>query len=255
MSGDKSLTTTVLRVANSAHFGLPRRVFSLNQAISIMGFDEVQHIVLAASVISSFGTVSGNFFTLGNFWRHSIGVALATSHVGKVLDTEVEDRTLYTCGLLHDIGKVGNLLLDTRGYLQLIQQSLDTGAPLQRIEKEEIFPEHTRMGEAICQRWQLPEHIGQTVRHHHEPDTELRGPLPPEVHVATDCIHLANELVREEQFGHSGNAASSHEPDPQVLARLGLHAVQLEELRTSTRHMLEEAHGLLEILPQEEGAA
>ena len=57
MSGDKSLTTTVLRVANSAHFGLPKRVFSLNQAISIMGFEEVQQIVLAASIISSFGKI------------------------------------------------------------------------------------------------------------------------------------------------------------------------------------------------------
>lgn len=254
MSGDKSLTTTVLRVANSAHFGLPQRVFSLNQAISLMGFEEIQHIVLAASVITSFGGVSDNFFTLGNFWRHSIGVALATSHVGKSLDTGIEDRTLYTCGLLHDIGKVGNLLLDTRGYLQLIRKSNETRQPLHQVEQEEVFPEHARLGEAICNRWQLPDTIGLAVRHHHETDLELRGLLTDEAHQATDCVHLANQLVRQEHFGNSGDSGTDA-PGPGVLERLGLHEVQLEELRHSTQAMLEEAHGLLDVLPHEEGAA
>lgn len=253
MSGDKSLTTTVLRVANSAHFGLPRRVFSLNQAISIMGFQEVQHIVLTASVISSFGNVSEQFFTLYNFWRHSIGVALATSQVGKVLDIG-EDRMLYTCGLLHDIGKVGNLLLDTRGYLQLIQQSMDTGTALHHIEKQEVFPEHVKLGEAICNRWQLPDHIGRAIRHHHETDVDRRGVLPDEIHQVADCIHLANQLVHENKFGYSGNAGLN-ELDSKVIKRLGLHPIRLETLRTSVEEVLHEAHGLLDVLPRETGVA
>ena len=254
MSGDKSLTTTVLRVANSAHFGLPKRVFSLNQAISIMGFEEVQQIVLAASIISSFGKISERFFTLGNFWRHSIGVGLATNHIGKALNPGVDERTLYTCGLLHDIGKVGNLLLDTRGYLEIIQKSVDSGVSLEQIEKEEVFPEHTRMGEAICHRWQLPEHIGKAVRFHHETDLNRRGSLSDEVQIAADCIYLGNQLVRDQQFGNSGNNGP-RTLDPDVLQRLGLLEIQLEELRISTQEMLEAAHGLLDILPQEEGAA
>jgi len=254
MSGDKSLTTTVLRVANSAHFGLPQRVFSLNQAISIMGFNDVQHIVLTASVISSFGNVSKSFFTLHNFWRHSIGVALATSRIGKELGIGGEDRILYTCGLLHDIGKVGNLLLDTKGYLQLIQKSMETGIDLDQLEKEEVFPEHSMLGEAICERWQLPSTIHRAIRFHHEPDADKRGTLPDEINQAADCIYLANQIVRENQFGYSGNAGSTT-PATAVLDRLGLHSIQLEEIRGSVEEELNEAHGLLDVLTREAGVA
>ena len=254
MSGDKSLTTTVLRVANSANFGLPQRVFSLNQAISIMGFNEVQHIVLTASVISSFGTVSESFFTLHNFWRHSIGVALATSRIGKELGIGEEDRILYTCGLLHDIGKVGNLLLDTKGYLQLIQKSMDEGHNLDHLEKEEVFPEHAMLGGAICERWELPSTIYRAIRFHHETDMDKRGNLPEEINQAADCIYLADQIVRENQFGYSGNAGCTT-PATAVLDRLGLHAIQLEQIRGSVEEELEEAHGLLDVLPREAGVA
>ena len=254
MSGDKSLTTTVLRVANSAHFGLPQRVFSLNQAISIMGFNDVQQIVLTASVISSFGNVSNSFFTLHNFWRHSIGVAIATSQIGKELGIGGEDRTLYTCGLLHDIGKVGNLLLDTKGYLQLIQKSMKTGICLDQLEKEEVFPEHSMLGEAICERWQLPSKIHRAIRIHHETDADRRGPLPEEINQAADCIYLADQFVRENKFGYSGNAGSTTLATA-VLKRLGLHAIQLEQIRRSVEDKLAEAHGLLDVLPREAGVA
>jgi putative nucleotidyltransferase with HDIG domain len=254
MSGDKSLTTTVLRVANSAHFGLPQRVYSLNQAISIMGFNDVQQIVLTASVISSFDNVSNSFFTLHNFWRHSIGVALATSRIGQELGIRGEDRILYTCGLLHDIGKVGNLLLDTKGYLQLIQKSMETGDDLDHLEKEEVFPEHSMLGEAICERWQLPSIIHRAIRFHHEPDTDKRGFLPEEINQTADCIYLADQIVRENQFGYSGNAGPTT-PARAVLDRLGLHAIRLEQIRGAVEEELEEAHGLLDILPREAGVA
>ena len=103
-------------------------------------------------------------------------------------------------------------------------------------------------------RWQLPEHIGKAVRFHHETDLNRRGSLTDEVQVAADCIYLGNQLVRDQQFGNSGNNGP-RTLDPEVLQRLGLLEIQLEELRTSTQEMLEAAHGLLDILPQEEGAA
>ncbi len=253
MSGDKSLTTTVLRIANSAHFGLPQRVFNLNQAISIIGFDEIQQIVLTASVISSFGKLSTRFFTLNNFWRHSIGVALVCNRISKELGIG-EDRMLYTCGLLHDVGKVGNLLLDTRGYLEIINDGMEKQADLHQAEKEAVFPEHSKLGGAICERWQLPSVITQAVSHHHDTDVKLRASIPDLSHKVTDCVHLADQIVREDNFGFSGNTGST-EINPGVLDRLDLHPIQMEELRTVLLNDLEEAHGLLDVLPQQEGVA
>ena len=101
-----------------------------------MGFEEVQQIVLAASIISSFGKISERFFTLGNFWS-IVSAGLATNHIGKALNTGIDERTLYTCGLLHDIGKVGNLLR-YQSYLEIIQKSADSGF-YEQIEKKKSF--------------------------------------------------------------------------------------------------------------------
>ncbi len=246
LSGDQSLTTTVLRMANSARYGLPRRVYSLHQAVSLMGFDEIQQLVLTASVIS-FMDKSTTLFSLNNFWRHSIGVATATCSVAKEIGIS-DDYILYTTALLHDIGKVGNLLLDTKGYLEIIQQSLNTHMALDEIEREQVFPEHCRMGEAICDHWGLPSMISLAVRYHHEPDIQKRPKLPDEAHRAIDCINIADTLVREYQFGHSGNDAPP-ELDQGIIDRLELHPIRLELLRNNIRADIEHTHGLLDLLP------
>ncbi len=252
LQGDQSLTTTVLKLANSARYGLPRKVYSLHQAIALMGFDEIQQIVVTASVIS-FMNDTRKYFSLYNFWRHSIGVATATCTVAHELGVS-DDYILFTTALLHDIGKLGNLLLDTKGYLKIIQHSLDTERPLHELEIEDVFPEHTRMGETICEHWGLPSMISQAVRYHHEPDIEKRPILPLEVNHTIDCIYIADTLIRQQHFGHSGNAAPP-EFDPGILERLELHPVRLEQLRINLEIDLAHAHGLLDILPEESGAA
>lgn len=252
LNGDQSLTSSVLRLANSARYGLPHKVFSLHQAISLMGFDEVQQIVVTASVIS-FMDKANDFFSLNNFWRHSIGVANATCVVANELGVS-DDYILYTTALLHDIGKLGNLLLDTKGYLQIIQQSLDTKLPLHQLEIEEVFPEHTRMGEAICEHWGLPKMISQAIRYHHEPDINKRPPLPEEVNHTIDCIYLADILIRQNHFGHSGNAEEP-EIDEGLLKRLDIHTIRLEQIKADINDSLNQVHGLLDILPEEYGAA
>jgi putative nucleotidyltransferase with HDIG domain len=246
LSGDQSLTTTVLRMANSARYGLPRRVYSLHQAVSLMGFDEIQQLVLTASVIT-FMDKSTPLFSLNNFWRHSIGVATATCSVAKDIGIS-DDYILYTTALLHDIGKVGNLLLDTKGYLEIIQHSLRTHEPIDKIEREQVFPEHTRMGEAICEHWGLPSMISQAVRYHHEPDIDKRPKLPEEAHHTIDCIYIADTLVRQHKFGHSGNDAPP-ELAPCIVERLDLHPIRLEQLKNNIHEDIGHTHGLLDLLP------
>jgi putative nucleotidyltransferase with HDIG domain len=252
LNGDQSLTSSVLRLANSARYGLPHRVYSLHQAISLMGFDEIQQIVVTASVIS-FMDKTHDFFSLNNFWRHSIGVANATCIVANELGVS-DDYILYTTALLHDIGKLGNLLLDTKGYLQIIQQSLDSHRPLHQLEMIEVFPEHTRMGEAICEHWGLPKMISQAIRYHHEPNIDHRPPMAEEINHTIDCIYLADVLIRQYEFGHSGNAEIP-ELNEAFLDRLDLHPVRLEQLKIQINEGLNHVHGLLDILPEEYGVA
>jgi putative nucleotidyltransferase with HDIG domain len=194
-----------------------------------------------------------DFFSLNNFWRHSIGVANATCIVANELGVS-DDYILYTTALLHDIGKLGNLLLDTKGYLQIIQQSLDSHRPLHQLEMIEVFPEHTRMGEAICEHWGLPKMISQAIRYHHEPNIDHRPPMAEEINHTIDCIYLADVLIRQYEFGHSGNAEIP-ELNEAFLDRLDLHPVRLEQLKIQINEGLNHVHGLLDILPEEYGVA
>jgi len=96
--------------------------------------------------------------------------------------------------------------------------------------------------------------ISQAIRYHHEPDINKRPPLPEEVNHTIDCIYLADILIRQNHFGHSGNAEEP-EIDEGLLKRLDIHTIRLEQIKADINDSLNQVHGLLDILPEEYGAA
>ena len=111
MLQDQSLTTKVLTLANSAYYAIPGGVSNLSRAIGFLGFDTVHQLVIAASVFSTLKITGETSFDLIQFWKHSIGVAIVAESIAAKIGHK-QSSDLFTCGLVHDMGKIAIAMLD-----------------------------------------------------------------------------------------------------------------------------------------------
>lgn len=168
---DPPIATKVLRIANSAFYGLREKVVSTEHSASVLGLRVLKNIVLQAAVISQFDHLSKHGgFDLDAQWEHSI----MTAHLAQeLMRTSGQEFALgpdefYSCGLLHDIGKV--VLLDnlTKEYLDVVRIANKTKRPLFEVEDEELGFDHAAVGARVAYHWGLPEVLVNAIGRHHE---------------------------------------------------------------------------------------
>lgn len=212
---DQSLTANVLRLCNSAHYGLPRVISSIHQAILYLGFCTIRTLVLTSSVRGYLEQpLEGYGYGRGGLWRHSVAVALAAQTLCRRQRPDLED-VAYTAGLLHDIGKVvlSNYLTH---YVEEIQRrTREEGTPLISVEREILGVDHAELGGDIACRWNFPDELVHTIRYHHNLEREGKPTyLLCVVHVA-DAVawRLGLGPAQEEPY---------FEPFPPAMEALGL---------------------------------
>ena len=135
MTSDQSMTMKILRVANTAFYrGSRERVSDASEAIGTLGFEKIRNVILTSSVFEMFsGPSAERKFTLQGLWKHSLGVAVASSALTKYMGRPGHDRA-YTCGLVHDIGKVARYKLDEDEFVNDCQYALDKKMDFLKVE-------------------------------------------------------------------------------------------------------------------------
>ena len=233
MSADQSMTMKILRVANTSFYrGGRDRITDANEAIGTLGFEKIRNVVLTTSVFKMFSSPSAEQkFSLEGLWKHCLGVASASRCLAKLLGKEWHERA-YTCGLVHDIGKVARFKLDeneqTQVFLNDSQTSLDKKINFYKSELINQSPRHDYLGYLICKNWGLSRFVEGVVRWHHEPVPERREKVTSyEAHQLVDLVILANWAVNEQKFGFSGHE-SPDAPSDALLMRLNLQTSQLD---------------------------
>jgi putative nucleotidyltransferase with HDIG domain len=189
---DQGFATKVLRMANSAYFGLPRKVSNVTEALVLLGWANVRIVLISASVgpILCRGLKSYNMEE-GVLWEHSVGSAFATQMLSKDLAPAIYNMA-FTSGLLHDVGKVATDM-QLRGELRKQFADIASTSGPEVAEKEVVGYTHSEIGEYLCTRWNLPEEIAEAIRFHHEPSSS-ESKLPGAV-AAADV--LSNILLKE----------------------------------------------------------
>lgn len=227
ISADPAVATNILRLVNSAYYGLRVRVSTVSLAVSIMGFAMTGKVALKAAVFSRFAKKVGGFehFDPESFWRHSIftGVAARTlgGHCGRFSTMHAED--LYICGLLHDIGKI--LLFEKLPdrYAGLLADAAATGRSEIETEAEVLGFSHSDVGAVLAIKWSLPEDLAIAIRYHH-------GPGKDEFHRAlSSLIHLADHLAWSAGFP-STRVPSTTRLDATIYDDVGLDPRDVEGL-------------------------
>lgn len=247
MANDQSMTTKVLRLVNSAYYAIPGGVTSLSRAIAYIGFDTVNQLVLSASIFSALETKGPQRFDMNEFWKHAIGVAIAAETIARAVRHPMPSD-LFTCGLVHDMGKVALYTLEPELMLQIVARARETTSSYQEAETELGLPGHHLIGQALAQRWQLPKAIQSTIKYHHHRDPALRGGLTNEINLNVDIVYLANILIHALKFGHSGHEKILGAPKD-VLERMTLHPeTDFKPLLVEVKNNLTKASDFLRVL-------
>ena len=169
---DPSLTTRILKMVNSAYYGFPHTVSSISQAISILGRDRLRQILIGAVLGGVFGNMKNSVFQMEDYWYHSVKTAILSRLLSKQSDLGEESESLFTAGLLHQIGRL-ILAQKLPEQAQQVQQAVDEqGENIYQAEQRIFGFDHCQVGAAFIEQWGLPDLLIAVARYHNTPDQE-----------------------------------------------------------------------------------
>ena len=188
ISKDPSLSSRILRVANSPFYGFARKISTVEWAIVALGFETLRDTVLSLTLIDLFKGGSAKHFDPRKFWKHSMDTASAARSLAR----EVKYRRpgeAYAVGLLHDIG----ILVLYRYFpddFEEIQTLVDEQSlPQSQAEAIVIGSNHADVGAWLADKWNFPKYFVEAIRYHHTPAlAEINAQL-------TAIIHVANQIA------------------------------------------------------------
>lgn len=186
VEGDPALGARILRMTNSAAYGVRCRVTNLHQAISFLGFDQVRNLAMTASVSELFkkdekiGT-----YRRTDLWRHLVSVGICARLVA--MRRELPDfEDAFLAGLLHDLGLILEDQLLHKQFRELMVQ-LPDDVPLCMAERRYLGFDHCALGAAVGDQWRFPAAVRATIQHHHD-STRYHGDFRSIVH----SVEIAN---------------------------------------------------------------
>jgi HD-like signal output (HDOD) protein len=228
VSKDPAVATNILRIVNSAYYGLQVRVSAVSLAISVMGFNMTRKVALKAAVFSTFAQQRdrvGHFDPVV-FWKHAIASGVAARVLGgeSTVFAEMHGEDLYIAGLLHDIGKI--ILVERMGqrYLGLLARAAAAKHPDRELEQAEFGFTHADIGSVLAIKWFLPEDLAIAIRYHHAPSHD------PFHRSLSSLIHVADHLSWQGELP-SLPRASRGSTDGEAYGQIGLTPDQVEGLR------------------------
>ena len=166
---DPALSSKLLRLANSAFYGMPGKITTINQAVVVLGFKVITTIVLSVTVFDMFpeSTRSKHLFDRKAFWLHSLGCGLIAKHLAQPALLDPEEA--FCAGLLHDIGKVVLEQYLHEEFHAALRTAHAKKIPLFAAENEVLGFTHANAAEWLMSGWQLPPEIELPITRHHDP--------------------------------------------------------------------------------------
>lgn len=193
---DTDISARLLRLVNSAFFNLQAPVETISRAVTVVGTTELRNLIMATTATRAFTGIPGDLVDMAEFWRYSVTTGVIAGELAsrcRVLHTE----RLFVMGVLHDIGRLAIYLKqpDASRDILLITGGDDTLLP--EVEDDILGFTHMQVGEALLNKWRLPQSISVVVAHHHHPFQAK------EFGLETALIHLASVLANRDITGES----------------------------------------------------
>ncbi len=189
---DPVLVAKMLRMANSSYYGVSGTIGSVDDAIKLLGLNQVQVIVITCSVASAFAQIKG--FSLTEFWRKSFLVALIARSLAPRMGQN--PGVAFTAGLMHAIGQlmIHSGFPQAGAELEVVAAEGDFRA--RRTAEEEVLgTDHCQIGAELARRWNFPAPIVAAIEFYAHPGSPDAGPLARLIYVAAV---IASAIERQE---------------------------------------------------------
>ena len=187
---DPAIVSNILKIANSAYYGLSGKVSSIEKACVILGQQTLKDLVLTTGVSNLLGRkMKGYGFDSGELWMHSMAVGIASKMIAAKRDPELADDA-YLAGLLHDAGKI---ILDPyiwehkKDYDLFLEDGNHTNI---EAEKRILGLDHSEIASEICKKWNIPQDVTTAIQNHHHPSASEGHPLSYIIHTGDYVARL-----------------------------------------------------------------
>lgn len=172
ITSDATLSAQVLRLANSARFGLTSRIGTVHHAVLTLGSAEVQSLVMSVAV-ANYSRAALRTDAMQKCWRHTLASAVLSKEIARAAGLPPE--TAYSLGLLHDIGRLGLLVAWPQEYNRILKQADRDNLSLLELEKRMFSMDHCEVGRQLVEQWKLPPDFCIVAGRHHDPPAGEAG--------------------------------------------------------------------------------
>lgn len=199
LSEDSGLTSRLLKLVNSAMFSFPQRIGNVGHAVQVVGTAQVRDLALATSIVSTFDGVPEDLIDMESFWRHSL-VCGVSARVLAAQRRENNVERFFVAGLLHDVGRLVLLQVETERMRECVERVRASGEHLHEVEREVMGFDHAQVGAALMGSWNFPGVFTEVVGYHHAPALASRFP------VEAAAVHAGDVIANGLRIGSSGQA-------------------------------------------------
>lgn len=244
ISNDPALCSRILKVVNSAFYGLPGQIGSINRAIVLLGLNAVKNIAIAASLSKLYrGGQLAPEFAAKDLWIHSIATAAAGKLVADAMKLGLPDEA-FLGGLIHDIGLIVEMQHDRQKLIDVVGKLNVAGgvpqADMLAVEEAVFGATHQDFGRALCERWKFPKSFSYVTGSHHNPLELAAGNR-----TLACVIYVADRLAARVDDGGFRLDLASTDLDPGVLEELKLTTEQVDALATQLPQHIEDVKHLM----------
>jgi len=196
---DPSLSAKILKLVNSAYFGLPHKVQDIGKAVTLLGISGVKNLAICACIHEAFATPANNgAFNLKRFWWHCFRCAHLAKNMAVKMEIEQPEEA-FISGLLHDIGKIV-LWVNFKETYEDILASCSNRSDRLAAEDNRIGVTHDEIAAWLLERWNFATIVSDSVRYHHEHADRIAQALPL-AQIVCIADRLCNETADDQQQG------------------------------------------------------
>jgi putative nucleotidyltransferase with HDIG domain len=205
---DPVLTVKILKVINSAFYGLSHKINSVQRAVVHIGLNTVKNLAMSVAAMGMLKTSGKANFNANAFLLHALATAAISRKLAERIGlSQQECSECFVAGLLHDFGKVVFAEFKPDRFKLALAKSKEENISLHLAEHELIGLNHAQAGMMLAEKWGLSALLIETIAQHHDQPTSVFG----------ECLFAANQISKHLNYGDSGNPVV--EPFPEAIVR------------------------------------
>ncbi len=186
---DPALSGKILKTVNSSFYGQSQTISTISHALVVLGLNSVKTLALGFSLITNLKLPESEGFDHFLFWKRSLYTASAAKLLANRVGV-VQHEESFLGGLLHDLGVLAMAQALDGEYEEAIASVQQSPERMVVVEAERFDLDHTQVGAALAESWNLPPILRAPIQHHHKPDE-----APDEVAPVVRCVALGSAVA------------------------------------------------------------